>query len=65
MNRNEFQDRLNYCRREFEMLSAARTDCTRCANNDATANVCQKFGPIPVEFVAQGCDEWEFDEVPF
>jgi len=27
---------------------------------------CLKYGQeVPAEFVAIGCDEWEFDEVPF
>ena len=64
MNRTEFQDRLNYCRREFEMLSNVKTDCTRCANNDQRG-ACAKFGQIPADFMSVGCAQWDFDEVPF
>lgn len=64
MNRTEFQDRLNYCRREFEMLSNVKTDCTRCVNNDQRG-ACAKFGQIPADFMSVGCDQWDFDEVPF
>lgn len=63
MNRNEFQDRLNYCRRELQWLEAQSCDCSTCAMR--TDNICKTYGPIPAEFMAQGCDEWVFDDVPF
>lgn len=64
MKRTELQDRIGYCRRELEMLEKVKTDCTRCSHNDQHG-ACRKWGPIPQEFMAVGCDEWEFDEVPF
>lgn len=46
------------------MLAAVKTNCTRCAHNDQRG-ACAKFGPIPADFMTVGCDQWEFDEVPF
>ena len=65
MNRTELQDRLNYCKRELDMLENVTPNCMRCLMKDATAPVCQKYGPIPAEFLVIGCDAWEFDDVPF
>ncbi len=64
MNKQELHDRIGYCQRELVFLQEVQTNCTRCkhyVNDD-----CLKFGQkVPQEFVAVGCDEWEFDEVPF
>ena len=64
MNRTELDDRISYCRRELQNLEGIPTNCTRCTHY-RHANECAKYGPIPAEFVARGCDEWEFDDVPF
>lgn len=64
MTRTELDDRISYCRRELQTLEAIATNCTRCEHY-RHANACAKYGPIPPEFVAQGCDEWTFDDIPF
>lgn len=64
MTRLEFEDRLAYCKREYEFLQTVQTNCTRCQHYSIGA-VCAKHGQIPPDFVQQGCDEWEFDDVPF
>jgi len=65
VNRREFQDHIDYCKRELDWLLAQPTNCTTCAQFDRDVQVCKCFGQVPVEFVMQGCDEWDFDEVPF
>lgn len=65
MNRNEHQERIDFCKRELEWLIKQPTNCTTCTLFDGTATVCKRFGPVPAEFIAQGCDEWDFDDVPF
>lgn len=65
MNRRKYQDRIDYCRRELEWLMAQPINCTTCAQFDRDAKVCKSFGPVPDDFVAKGCDEWDFDEIPF
>lgn len=65
MNRNEHQDRIDYCKRELEWLLATPTNCTTCTQFVSDPKVCKRFGPVPDEFINQGCNEWEFDDVPF
>jgi hypothetical protein len=65
MNRLEFQDRLNFCRRELEALQAVQIGCRSCAQFDALGRACKKYGAVPEGFIAQGCDEWEYDDIPF
>lgn len=65
MTRTEFADRIGYCKRELEFLQRVQQDMgcrTCCKFKDDT---CATFGPVPPEFVAKGCDEWEFDDCPF
>ena len=65
MNRREFADRIDYCRRELEWLQAQPANCTTCTQFTAATQTCKRFGPVPAHFVQQGCEEWEFDETPF
>lgn len=65
MTRNEFEDRLNYCRRELVFLLEQKINCTTCSLFVRDAKVCQRFGQVPDDFIEKGCDEWDFDDVPF
>jgi hypothetical protein len=65
MNRLEFQDRLNFCRRELEALAAVRIGCGTCARFENTNRACKKFGPVPAGFSGQECEEWDYDDIPF
>ena len=67
MTRTELQERIDYCQRELAWLQGVQIDanCTRCQHKDITTPGCSKYGPIPPEFLLQGCAEWDFDEVPF
>ena len=53
MNRNEFTDRINYCKRELDWLIAQPTNCTTCAQFVSDAKVCDRYGPVPAEFIDQ------------
>ena len=64
MNRADFTERVNYYRSELNMLESVAMNCTRCASYQLNS-VCRTYGPIPPEFVQQGCDEWFFDNIPF
>jgi hypothetical protein len=46
------------------MLEAIVANCTHCEHY-RHPNSCVKYGPIPAEFVAKGCDEWQYDDIPF
>ena len=65
MNRNEFTDRLNYCRRELESLQAVQMNCMSCASFETDAKACKRFGPVPADFIAAGCADWYWYDIPF
>lgn len=65
MTRLDLQDRLNYCRRELDFLTNVQTGCDRCDHFNGDTKTCKTFGPVPADFIAQGCDDWEFNDVPF
>jgi len=63
MNRNEFADRIADCKKELDYLTSRPTGCNGCSRY--TNNVCGLHGPVPEDFVPVGCDQWDFDDVPF
>ena len=65
MNRNDLIDRINYCRRELDVLQAMKTDCTTCDIFRSTTSTCGRFGEVPADFIEQGCDGWIYNEPPF
>lgn len=67
MNRNDLIDRINHCTHEIAWLRDIMTNCTGCEhfNKDEAAPLCSVHGPIPADFVTQGCDQWSYDDVPF
>ena len=65
MTRNEFTDKLNYCRREYEFLAAVKPGCHDCHQFNRDQQTCKTYGPVPSEHVETGCDDWEFLDTPF
>ena len=63
MTRLEFEDRICAVRRELEFLQAVKVGCEACYS--FSEGKCKLYGPIPEEFVAVGCDQWEFFDTPF
>lgn len=64
MTRTELSEAITDLRHRAASLESVATNCTRCMSYQLHS-VCTKHGPIPADFVQQGCDEWYFDEVPF
>lgn len=64
MNRNEFEDHVAACRKELEWLVKYDRGCKGCSHFDG--GTCKRFNAQPpAEFLPQGCDHWDYDEVPF
>lgn len=64
MNRNELIDRIGFVERELSVLKNLKTNCTSCDN--FRHSVCHKYRAAPPDdFIIQGCDAWEWDDVPF
>lgn len=63
MTRNDLTDRIGFARRDLDFLTQIKTNCTTC--DDYDKGTCKRFGPVPADFVQQGCDDWNYDDVPF
>lgn len=47
-----------------------RTSCSNCnhrSSNEVAKMKCKKFGgaDVPIDVASVGCDDWEYDEIPF
>ena len=65
MNRFELIDRIAFCQRELESLQHTQPGCANCITRIADTTRCKKYGPIPQEHYATGCDDWAWDDIPF
>lgn len=65
MNRNELTDMILNHKNALAQFEAVSTGCRDCAWVEKDTPVCRKHGPIPDDFIEQGCDEWDWDDVPF
>jgi hypothetical protein len=63
MTRVELDVQRTALRRMLNTLDAVKVECRTCiAWAGAT---CEKYGPPPADVVSVGCDEWQFDDIPF
>lgn len=66
MTRNDIIDRIGYAERELNWLRGLHPNCTNCDDFTKEAGFCKRHGGNPPpEFVQQGCEQWNFDDVPF
>lgn len=63
MTRNDLVDRIGFAERDLKWLKSLQPNCTNCDDFDKGA--CKRFGPVPPDFVQQGCDQWNYNDVPF
>lgn len=64
MNGIQLQTQVTALREMLSRLEAIHVCCKTCSQYSGTT--CKRYGEMPpAEVVAQGCDEWEFDGVPF
>ena len=65
MNRTELGEKIRYMLDELKWLQDIEPNCHRCLHCTVAESKCAKFGEIPPDFMAHGCDNWEYDLVPF
>ncbi len=64
MTKTELNIRLELHGRELQRLQSIKINCQSC--DHYARSMCLKFqAPPPPEVVAQGCDEWTYDFIPF
>ena len=65
MTRTELADRIDYCQKELTHLQSVNANCQSCIFRVTETRDCSKYGPIPADFMLKGCDDWQYDDVPF
>jgi hypothetical protein len=64
MTQTELKIRLELHGRELKRLQSIRIECQSCEHY--MSNFCKKFEAAPPqEVIANGCDEWTYDFIPF
>lgn len=64
MNRNELIDHIAFTERELAYYKQLNTGCSTC-EHFANGYCRQHQGNPPPDFIASGCADWNFDDVPF
>ena len=66
MTRDDITDRISWAQRDLDWLRGLQTNCTTCYDFTNDTGFCKRHGGTPPpDFVQQGCDQWNFDDVPF
>lgn len=64
MKRVEIQAKIEVFRRELRMLESIKMNCGNCQH--FVQSMCRKFDAVPpAEVQSFGCEEYEYDEIPF
>lgn len=66
MTRDDITDRISWAQRDLNWLRGLQTNCTTCDDFTKETGFCKRHGGNPpADFVQQGCDQWNFDDVPW
>jgi hypothetical protein len=64
MTRAGLTDRICYAERDLNWLRSLVPNCLNC--DDHKDGYCKRFSASPpADFLQQGCEHWNFDDVPF
>ena len=65
MNKRELEDTVLDCKKMLAFYEGMRTNCKTCDHKNIHFD-CAKHGQrVPEEYRDVGCDDWEYDDVPF
>lgn len=64
MNRAQLAAKLELFKSEVLALEQIKPTCTICIFGQQPLK-CDKWGNVPKEVWAKGCDDWLWDEIPF
>lgn len=67
MNRNELRERIRWLQNDLKHVQSIAPNCTNCESftNGFNEHACKQYGPVPADFIQVGCDNWNYDEIPF
>jgi len=65
ISRAVFQEILGFHRDRVQLLERVPAGCASCLHL-GPGNQCKKWKEsVPADFMAAGCDEWQYDQIPF
>jgi hypothetical protein len=66
MGKSEWAKMLAYHRSEIGRLESLKPSCHSCSHYAMRNAHCAKFNAYPPQDVlAEGCDDWDMDDIPF
>lgn len=65
MNRKGLEDMILDTKKMLTFYEGIKADCTSCTQRGAQNKCLLHDAIVPDEYISQGCDQWEYDEVPF
>jgi hypothetical protein len=66
MGKEEWHKMLSFHKNEVARLQALSPSCHSCSQYMMRDKTCAKFNARPPdEVLAEGCDEWDMDSIPF
>ncbi len=66
MNRAQFENHVELQRRLVEFYEKYPRGCAGCVYFKQESAFCDYYKQtVPADFQPKGCDQWEYDDVPF
>ena len=65
MNRNELTDAILDTKKAMTFYESIKTDCTTCEHLGAKNKCHLHDSTVPDDFIATGCDQWQYNDAPF
>lgn len=66
MNRMMLEGERKALQSRLDVLDRIKPDCNSCINLDASGQcLAHSKSLVPIDFKNVGCNEWEWDDIPF
>jgi len=65
MNKDTLQNRINLLQQELEYHQNIKTNCSTCEHSQGVGFCLMWDCSVPDDVIQVGCNDWEFDNVPF
>ena len=65
MTKATLQQRIETLQKELEFHQGIKTNCSSCEHSDGLGFCLMWDCEVPDDVANIGCDDWEFDNIPF
>lgn len=65
MNRALLEGEKNALQARLDVLYRIKPDCNSCINMNGSGECLVHRAVVPDDFKKQGCEEWQWDDIPF